>query len=539
MQQNESRLGRPFLTVWAGQTVSEIGSMLSGVAGAVYVFLETGSAAWLGLASGVATLPAVLVGAAGSVIDRHSRRRVMIAGDLVAALAPLSLLVLALAGDLRVGHLVAAGFIGSIGNAVQSAAAQAAIPALVDQDQLERAHALKQLGAGIGIVIGPVAATPILVRWGIETVLIIDLVTFALGVTAVGVVRFREVAPTPQVDDDGSWRDMWIWLRGPGAVLVALLALSGTVNLTLAFFNVSILVATTVVGGPATAGMVLGIGGAAMIAGSLGTAALGTSVDRAKRIAASLALVGIGFAVAGIRPSVWNQVLGVAIALSAVPMISATAGAIFNERVPTQMQGRVFALRGAMANGLQSAGSLVAGVLVVQVAEPAMATGVLRGSLGRVLGTGPSAGAALVLVGAGLVTIVIATVVLRSNLRPALRRPESPHPESLNRPDRGSVGSELAGGVRVQPLGVAVEADEVGVDAPLRELGDHGVERCHRTGVPDAGIRQVDLDPIDLDGVVVERMHQIVGRCEEQLAADVVQSLDVVGIHDARHRHDV
>lgn len=558
MNDKTNRLGRPFLTVWAGQTVSEIGTLLSGVAAAVYIFLETGSATWLGIASAVATLPAVLVGAAGSVIDRYPRRQVMIVGDVVAALSPLILLTLALTGNLQVGHLVAAGFIGSIGNAVQSAAAQAAIPALVDEDQLERAHALKQLGAAIGIVIGPVAATPILVRWGIEAVLIVDLVTFAIGVLAVGAVRFRDVAPTPEIDDNGSWRDMWTWLRGPGSVLIAMLALSATVNLTLAFFNVSILVATTVVGGAATAGMVLGVGGAAMIAGSIATAQLGASVDRAKRIAAALALVGIGIAVAGIRPSTWNQAIGIAMALSAVPMISATAGAIFNERVPTQMQGRVFALRGALANGLQSAGSLVAGVLVAKIAEPAMSTGVLRGSLGRVLGTGPSAGAALVLVGAGLVTIVIAAVVMRSSLRAALYhtdrsdRSDRPKPaesvppqvERVDLPgqryrDAASVGRELAGGVRVQALGVAVESDEVGFDTPLGELRDHGIERGDRTGVPDSGIRQVDLDPFDLDGVVVERMHQVVGRREEQLAADVVEALDVVGVHHARDRHDV
>ena len=38
-------LGPRFVTVWAGQTLSSIGSALSGVGVAVYVFVETGSAA--------------------------------------------------------------------------------------------------------------------------------------------------------------------------------------------------------------------------------------------------------------------------------------------------------------------------------------------------------------------------------------------------------------------------------------------------------------------------------------------------------------
>ncbi len=52
-----STLGHRFFIVWAGQTVSAIGSSLSGVGVAVYVFLETGSAAWLGLLTALAALP--------------------------------------------------------------------------------------------------------------------------------------------------------------------------------------------------------------------------------------------------------------------------------------------------------------------------------------------------------------------------------------------------------------------------------------------------------------------------------------------------
>ena len=61
---------------------------------------------------------------------------------------------------------------------------------------------------------------------------------------------------------------------------------------------------------------------------------------------------------------------------------------------------------------------------------------------------------------------------------------------------------DLTGGLRVETLGVFVHADQLGVDAALLELVDDGVECSDRRGVPDAGIRQVDLDQLDLDGVV-------------------------------------
>ena len=46
-------LGRRFLTVWAGQTASMIGSQVSAIGAAVYVFVETGSAVWLGVLTAV------------------------------------------------------------------------------------------------------------------------------------------------------------------------------------------------------------------------------------------------------------------------------------------------------------------------------------------------------------------------------------------------------------------------------------------------------------------------------------------------------
>ena len=54
-------LGRRFLTVWVGQTLSGIGSTMSAVGVAVYVFLETGSAVWLGVLSALSAIPVVLV----------------------------------------------------------------------------------------------------------------------------------------------------------------------------------------------------------------------------------------------------------------------------------------------------------------------------------------------------------------------------------------------------------------------------------------------------------------------------------------------
>ena len=77
------------------QTISGIGSVVSGVGVGVYVYIETGSAAWLGVLSAQASLPYVLTAPLLPLTDRYRRRLVMIAADTFAVLGPTIALLLA------------------------------------------------------------------------------------------------------------------------------------------------------------------------------------------------------------------------------------------------------------------------------------------------------------------------------------------------------------------------------------------------------------------------------------------------------------
>jgi len=413
MKNNDQPLSRAFVAVWIGQTVSEVGSMLSAIGAAVYVYLQTGSAVWLGVLSALAAAPAIIAVGFAPVVDRFPRRSVLLVADIVAASGVVVALGLAAAGRLEVWHLAVAGFIGGLGTAVQVSASQAAVTALVEPEQYDRANSLKQMGPAIGIVVGPVLATPLLAWWGIEMILTIDLVTFAVGIGSVLAVRFDDAPPERSVNDDGSWRDMWAWLSGPGRPLLGLMVIGVVLNFSLAFVNIAMLAAATTLAGAARSGLVLGLAGTAMIVGSLVSAAKDASDDRVGRIAMGLAVVGVGFAVAGSRPNAWVLGGGIAIALGAVPAVTATIASIYNERVPPQMQGRVFALRLGLSNVLQPLGSVLAGVAIAHVAGPAVSDGMLTGSIGRVIGVGPSSGPALVLVAAGLVIAAIGLLIAR------------------------------------------------------------------------------------------------------------------------------
>lgn len=416
-------LGRRFLTVWAGQTVSAIGTVLSGVGVAVYVFVETGSATWLGVLAALSSAPYLLTAPLLSITDRFTRRSTMIAADTFAVIGPAVALVMAFAGRLEIWHLAVAGFLGGVGNAFQWPASQAAVPALVAPEALGRANGLSQLGGATGIVLGPVLATPLVAWWGIEAVLVVDLATFVVAVAATLSVRFDDPPRDPDVADDGSWAALFTWLRGDGRPFITLIAAMATVNFLLAVFNVSLLVLATDLGGTARAGLVMGAIGAAMVAGSIVSSRQGVGDDRVGTFARGMVLAGGGFVFAALRPSLVVVIIGVVVAVGSIPALSAAASTLYHERVPTSMHGRMFGLRTAIGRSLEPVGAVIAGVAVAHVAGPAMSDGgALTGSVGAVIGVGQGRGAALTVAVVGLLLTAVGLGLARSSIRDEFRR---------------------------------------------------------------------------------------------------------------------
>jgi DHA3 family macrolide efflux protein-like MFS transporter len=407
-------LGRRFLTVWFGQTVSAIGSTMSGVGVAVWVYVETGSATWLGLLTALAAIPHFLMGPALPMVDRFPRRTVMIAADSVAALGTVVALGLALAGRLEIWHLALAAFIGGIGTALQVPAFQAAIPALVEPDAIGRANGLNQFGPAAGILIGPMLATPLVAWVGITAVLVVDLVTFLVAVVTTICVRFGDLAGERGESDDGSWRAAWGWLRADGRPLVVLLFAMSIANFCFAFFNIATFALATSVGGTARSGLVFTCGGVAMLVGSVVLGRRGVPDRRGRAITAATLVAALGCVVGALRPTLWVVILGAIVTLAAVPVLSACAATSFHERVPRSMQGRVFGLRTTIARALDPVGAAIAGVVIARVAEPTMTgDGVGALTIGRVIGTGAERGAALVAIAVGVAVAVLAVVQYR------------------------------------------------------------------------------------------------------------------------------
>ena len=192
---------RAFRLLFAAQSISSLGDRLVPVALAFAVLDLTGSATALGAVLAAQTIPLVAFVLFGGVwADRLSRRRVMLASDLVRAVSQGSSAALLLTGRAHVWELVALQAVYGTAVAFFGPAALALLPETVETSQLQQANSLIALSGNVAAVIGPAVAGVIVAAshpgWGLA----FDAVTFLGSAACVAamppvVAAVRERAP--------------------------------------------------------------------------------------------------------------------------------------------------------------------------------------------------------------------------------------------------------------------------------------------------------------------------------------------------------
>ena len=105
-QSNTAAWASRFFIIWVGQQLSLIGSTLAQFALVWWLAQTTGSATVLAISVAIATLPNILLGPfIGALVDRWSRRLILIAADGAVAIASALLAILFWSGLVQVWHV--------------------------------------------------------------------------------------------------------------------------------------------------------------------------------------------------------------------------------------------------------------------------------------------------------------------------------------------------------------------------------------------------------------------------------------------------
>ena len=189
-----------FWKFWTGETISSFGSSITQFALPLLVFKLTGSAVSLGIAFAMFGLPHLFFGLLiGAWSDRLDRKRLMIVVDVVSAAVVASVPLASAAGVLSVWWIFVSGFaLATLGIFFQ-AAEFAAIPSLVERDQLVTANGRIQASFSAATVVGPLAAGGVLAFVPIESLLYIDALTFVVSAAALALIARPFNAPRETV----------------------------------------------------------------------------------------------------------------------------------------------------------------------------------------------------------------------------------------------------------------------------------------------------------------------------------------------------
>jgi MFS family permease len=436
----EKRGMTTFLVVWAGQVVSSLGSYLTGFALAVWIYQQTSSATYFGLITLATTLPGILLSpVAGALVDRWDRRLVMIVADAGSALATLALALLIWKGHLALWHIFVLLPIISCFSTFTWPAFNASTSLLVPSRHLGRAAGMTQMGDAAASLVAPLLAGILIVSIGRQGVVLIDFASYLVAIAALLGVRMPRPAATSEgTASRGSiWREArwgWTFIRQrPG--LLALLLMMAATNIGMGILQVLLSPMILSFASPVVLGRVLSAAGLGVLAGGLLMSVWGGPRRRVFGMLGALFAEGLILPLGGLRASALLISIAAVAYMVTVPILNGCGQAIWQSRVPPDLQGRVFAVRRMVAWSTLPFAYLIAGPLADHVFEPLMRTGgPLAASVGLVLGVGKGRGMGLMLIVIGLFTLLVATVASRF---PRLVHLEDELPNVLTDPASG------------------------------------------------------------------------------------------------------
>jgi DHA3 family macrolide efflux protein-like MFS transporter len=355
-----------FLVLVASQALSLLGSRMSALAVALWLFATGGLVTPLALTALAAVLPRLLLaGPAGLLADRADRRRILLAAESAQAFASLLLLADLLAGSFATWHLYLIATLQAAGGAVQEPALQASFTGLLPPEERTRANALQQLAGPLAGVLAPACAGVALATFGVAGAVALDLLTFLVAAAALAVIRLPPLAG-PATERRSALAGARAGLRylGGRRDLLALLGLLGLANAV--FLGAYLLYPPYLLlrtGSQALAGALLALIPLGALVGGALVGLAGRRVG-SRAILPALGLGGGALVAVGVSRA--PLPLGAALlALAISPaFVHAPLATLIQSTVPERLQGRVFAAQGALAQSLTPLVYLGVGPLV-------------------------------------------------------------------------------------------------------------------------------------------------------------------------------
>ena len=445
-----------FTIVWVGQIISLLGTSMTGFAMTIWAYEKTNAATVLALVGFFFVAPMLIASPfAGALVDRSNRKMMMMISDIASGIASFIILMLFVSGHLQIWHLYITSAFQGVFQAFQWPAYSAAISTMIPKKHYGRANGMLSLADTASNIFAPILAGALLGIIGVPGILMIDLGTF---VFAIGALLFVHI-PQPKVTEEGH--------QAKGSLLKEaifgfryILSRPSLLGLQIVFLvgnffvgipgsvQAAMILANTASNEKALA-LVNSAGAVGGVVGGLVMSAWGGPKRRVHGVLGGWFIASLlGSVLFGLGRSIPIWAVAGFFGMFFVPIINGSNQAIWQAKVPPDLQGRVFSIRRLIAWFVSPLAMLIAGPLADKLLEPALRNpqSSLSITLGWIIGTGPGRGMALLFVIGGSLA---ALVGIGSYAFRVLREVDTLLPDHDTLPDFSSPEVRL---VRMQEL---------------------------------------------------------------------------------------
>ena len=395
---------KSFLLLWSSQAVSSLGTAATEYALAVWVYGQEGTASSITLLTLCSFAPTILFRfIAGAVADRWDKKSIMLFADLFAACGTLSVFLLYAFSALRVWHLYVINVLLSFMNAFQEPAAFVTISLLTPKEHYTKAGGLQGISGAAVSILAPALGAALLAFGGLKVVLICDLGSFFFAfIVLLFFIRIPKTEKTEQ-ERKAPFRKTCMegfrFLRGH-PVMLRLILFMTCVNFLAKLGNDGML--TPFVLGRTgdhqqTLGVVQSFTALGVLAGSLVVTWRKPAKNKLKLIFISTAFVFSGNILQSLSASPWVWCVAAFGSYAMAAVMNTSLTVFMREKVPLEMQGRMFSAESTLKNCSIPLGLLLGGLLADRVFEPFMAAdSPLQRALTPFFGAGKGAGIAVI-----------------------------------------------------------------------------------------------------------------------------------------------
>jgi MFS family permease len=345
-----------FRRLWLAQVVSQLGDWFNAVA--VYALLLdlTGSATLVATMMVVQLLPITIISPwAGVVVDRLSRRSVMIVSDLARAGLYVSLVLVRDADTIWLAFVLVG--LGVAATAFFEPARSALLPDIVSREELIPANSLSAATWATMLAVGASVGGLITVWFGRDTAFVLNGLSFLLSAGALWRLEVDEhhQDPSPAGRKHPTLISglMYVATRPGIAALLSIKgvwALAGGVMLLLTVFAERVLVDSSSHSAARGIGVLFAARGVGAACGAFVVRAMqGAGADGLRRlIPFAYAGVTVGYMGLAIAPSLALAAAGVVVAHAFGTTLWVSSTVLLQKAVPPEVRGRVFSLEFAL-----------------------------------------------------------------------------------------------------------------------------------------------------------------------------------------------